>query len=142
MTVADAIYDHRERCLPHLIRLRMLSTEEWPAPSPGVAAEVSRATTAILAQAAAANRVALAATSSGRRGQGPRPFLAARMARLCAAADDAVAAADSGSPAALRERVVRFDALTSAMWTAQGAADGWAVPPTRVASDGERVGGA
>jgi hypothetical protein len=131
MTVADAIHDHRERCLPHLIRLRLLSTEDWPAPSPGVAAEVSRATSAILAQVEAANRVALAATSSDRRGQGPGPFLAARLARLSAAADDAVAAARSGNPATLRERLVRFGALASAMWMAHGAADGWAVPPAQ-----------
>jgi hypothetical protein len=132
MSVADAIHDYRERSLPHLVRLRMLSAGETEAGlSPGVAAEVSRATRAVLGQAEAASRVALAATSGRWRDHGPRTFLAARLARLAAAADDAVAAARSGNAAALRERLVRFDALTSAIWTAQGAAHDWAVPAPR-----------
>ena len=135
MTVADAIHDHRERCLPHLIRLRMLSTEQWSAPSAGVSAEVSRATRAVLAQAEAASRVALAGTHEGRRKQGPRTFLAARLARLRAAAEDAVAAAGGGNAAVLRQRLVRFDALTSALWTAQDTAQQWAIPPARAAGN-------
>lgn len=135
MTVADAIHDYRERCQPHLIRLRMLSTEQWPAPSAGVAAEVSRATTAVLAQAEAASRVALTASRGDRRDQGPGAFLAARLARLRAAAEDAVAAARGGNAAALRQRLLRFDALTSAIWTAQDAAHEWAVPPPRPAGN-------
>ena len=135
MTVADAIHDYRERCLPHLIRLRMLSTEPWSAPAAGVAAEVSRATSAILAQAEAASRVALAGIRDGRRGQGARVFLAARLARLRAAAEDAVAAARGGNAAALRQRLVRFDALTSAIWTAQDTAHEWAILPPRAAGN-------
>ena len=131
MTVADAIHDYRERCQPHLIRLRMLSTEQWPGPSAGVAAEVGRATGAVLAQAQAASRVALAGSRDSRSDQGPGAFLGARLARLRTAAEDAVAAARSGNAAALRQRLVRFDALTSAIWAAQDAAHDWAVPPQR-----------
>ena len=135
MTVADAIHDYRERCLPHLIRLRMLSTEPWLAPSAGVAAEVSQATSAVLGQAEAASRVALAGTRAGRRDRGPGVFLAARLARLRAAAEDAVTAARGGNAAALRQRLVRFDALTSALWTAQDTAHEWAIPPARAADN-------
>ena len=131
MTVADAIHDYRERCLPHLIRLRMLSTEQSPGPSAGVAAEVGRATGAVLTQAQAASRVALAGSRDRRSDQGPGAFLGARLARLRTAAEDAVSAARSGNAAALRQRLVRFDALTSAIWTAQDAAHDWAVPPAR-----------
>lgn len=133
MSVADAIHDYRERSLPHLARLGMLSAGETEAvASPGVAAEVSRATRAVLTQAQAASRlVALAAIRGGKGDQGPGLFLAARLARLTAAADDAVAAARSGNAAVLRERLLRFDALTSAIWTAQRAAHEWAVPPPR-----------
>lgn len=132
MSVADAIHDYRERSLPHLARLRMLSAGETEAAlSPGVAAEVTRATRAVLTQAEAASGIALAAARRGKRDQGPETFLAARLARLTAAADDAVAAALSGNAAALRERLLRFDALTSAFWTAQGAARDWAVPSPR-----------
>lgn len=146
MIVADVIHDHRERCLPLLIRLRMLLTEEWTAPSSGLAAEVSQATSAVLAQAAAANRIALAAASSGRpgqahgqahgqgHGQGPQPILAMRLAELAAAARDAVTAARSGNPAVLRERLTTFDAQASAIWTDQGVTGGWAVPPARTAA--------
>jgi hypothetical protein len=132
MTVADAIEDHRSRCLPHLVRLRMLgSGDAGVALSPGVAAEVIQATRAVLAQVEAASRLALASSPGGQHDHGPGQFLATRLTRLSAAADDAVAAARSGDMAALRRRLLRFDALTSAIWTAQGAARGWSVPRAR-----------
>jgi hypothetical protein len=132
MSVADAIHDYRERSLPHLARLRMLSAgETGTPPSAAVAAEVARATGAVVAQAEAASRLALAAARAGGADDGRGPFLAARLARLSAAADDAVAAARDGNAATLRDRLQRFDALTSAIYTAEGPAWEWAVPPAR-----------
>lgn len=132
MSVADAIHDYHERSLPYLARLRLLSVGgTGPAPSPVVAAEVGRATGAVVAQAEAASRLALAASRSVTRETRPGLAQAARLARLTAAADDAIAAAREGNPATLRDRLRRFDALTVAIWAAEGPADQWAVPPAR-----------
>lgn len=129
MSVADAIHDYHERTLPHLARLRMLSGGEAAAsPSPGVAAEVATATRAVLAQAEAASRLALAASRHGSRDGGPGLYLAAGIALLTAAAEDAVAAARDGDAAALRQRLLRFDTLTSAIYVAEGPAAERALP--------------
>jgi hypothetical protein len=110
--------DHRARCVPHLLRLRMLVREQTEAPLPWLAAaEVIRATDAILAEAEAAGCEARAAAGGG---PGPGIFLGVRLSRLTAAADDAIAAARVGDFTQLRRHLCRFDTLTSAIWAVQG----------------------
>jgi hypothetical protein len=122
MAVTDQIEDHQARCLPHVLRLRMLARDGAEAPLAWLAmAEVIRATQAILAEAEAAAREARAAAGSG---PGLGVFLGARLSRLAVAADDAVAAASAGDLAQLRRHLRRFDALTSAIWAVQDAVSG------------------
>jgi hypothetical protein len=116
MEVADHLEDHRARCLPHLLRLRMLARDAAEAPLPWLAVtEVARATGAILAEVEAAVRVAAG------DGPGPGIFLGVRLSRLTAAADDAIAAARAGDFTRLRRHMYRFEALTSAIWAVQDA---------------------
>ena len=120
MTVADQTQDHQTRCVPHLIRLRMLACTEVDAPPPWLAAaEVIRATEAILAEAEAAGREAGIAA---RVGPDTGIFLGVRLSRLASAAGDAIAAAQAGDFAQLRRHLARFDTLTSAIWAVQDAA--------------------
>jgi hypothetical protein len=120
MTVADRTEDHRARCLPHLITLRMLVRTEADAPLPRLAAdEVARATQAILAEARAAGREAADRGIGLVPGGGQGTFLGVRLSRLAAAADDAITAAWTGDFAQLRRCLARFDTLTSAIWTVQ-----------------------
>jgi hypothetical protein len=115
MTAADEIRDHQERCQPHVLRLRMLALDEaGPAP---VAVDVGEATGAILAEAEASSRAALAAADGSHPGAGT--FLRVRLDRLAVAADEAIAAARHGNPADLRLHLRRFEALTAAIWTVQ-----------------------
>ena len=91
MDVADQLEDRQSRCLPYLLRLRMLTgTPEAPLPWLAVA-EVTRATEAILAEVEAAVR----AVTGG--GPGTGIFLDVRLSRLSAAADDAITAAWAGT---------------------------------------------
>jgi hypothetical protein len=118
MTAVGRIADHQAHCLPHMLALRLLVRDGAEAPLPWLAAaEVIRATEAILAEAQAASREVRAATEGG---PGTGTFLGARLNRLAAAADDAIAAAGAGDFAQLRRRVRRFEALTSAIWAVQG----------------------
>ena len=117
MTVADRTEGHQARCLPHLLMLRMLASDDAEAPSPWLAmAKVAQATDAILAEAEAAGREARAVG-----GDGPDPgiFLAVRLSRLAVAAGEAVAAAGAGDFAQLRRHLRRFETLTSAIWIVQ-----------------------
>jgi len=119
MVVTDQIEDHQARCLPHMLRLRMLARDGMEAPLSLLAvAEVTGATEAILAEAEAAAREARAAAGSG---PGLGVFLGARLSRLAVAADDAIAAATAGDLAQLRRHLRRFDVLTSAIWAVQDA---------------------
>jgi hypothetical protein len=69
MRVADEIRDHQERCQPFLLRLRMIVRGEAEAAlSRPVAGEVGQSTNAIIAEAEAAGRAALAAVGDSRRG--------------------------------------------------------------------------
>jgi hypothetical protein len=61
-------------------------------------------------------------------------FLAARQARLAAAAEDLVAAAEDGSAAALSRPLCRFEALATALWTVQS--DLRPASPTRAGAAG------
>jgi hypothetical protein len=131
MTMADRMRTHHDHCAPHRGTLRMLARAEAGVPlPPGVVQEVSYATSVILADAEAAQCTAEAAAPSSRRRSGVTPFLAARLSRLAAAADDAVTAARDGNTVALRRHLRRFDVLTSAMWTVQLAVQS-AAPPRR-----------
>ena len=57
MTVADRTEGHQARCLPHLLVLRMLASDDAEVPSPWLAmTKVAQATDAILAEAEAAGR--------------------------------------------------------------------------------------
>lgn len=123
-TFADQIRDHKARCYPHLLRLRLVARGEASTTAPGqIAAEVRDATNAILAEAETAFRAALAA-GDGRRKPVTETFLWARLARLADAADGAVNVAHGGHAPALRSRLRRFDELTSAIWTVQDAVCG------------------
>jgi len=128
MDVADQLEDHRARCLPHLLTLRMLARDTAEPPPPWLAAaEVTQATKAILAEVEAAVR---AVTGGGPGGPG-RPnsadspgagiFLSVRLSRLAAAADDAVTVAGAGDFTRLRTQLHRFETLTSAIWAVQDA---------------------
>jgi len=123
MSDADQIQDHQARCLADLISLRMLARgEAGTPPSRWVIVEIARATGAILAEAEAAGRAALAAADGKNRGG--ETFLRVRLDRLATAANDAIAAARAGNSAELRQHLHRFDALTSAIWTVHDAVYG------------------
>jgi hypothetical protein len=123
MTFAGPIGDHQRRCQPHLVRLRMLvAGGEAGAALPGqAAAEVRDATDAVLAEAEAAGRAALAAISGSRRQPEAETFLWVRLARLAGAADEAVDTARGGDASGLRRHLARFDTLTTAIWAVQHA---------------------
>lgn len=119
MNTADDVRDHQARCGPHLARLWMLAVGAADAPlADGVAGQVTKATSAILAEVKAAERAAPASAAGGRTA-GTRPLLAARLTRLEHAAEDAVASARDGNAVTLRDQLRRFGTLTSAMWTVQ-----------------------
>ncbi len=124
MTGTEELRDYQARCIPHIAVLHMFASDMLGTPLPPDATEqVAQATSAILAEAKAAGRAALAAVSDSRPRSANLSLLAARQARLEHAADDAVAsareAAYSGNIAALRQRLQRFVVLTTAMWTVQ-----------------------
>ena len=97
----------------------MLARAETEVPLPWLmAAEVIRATGAILAEAEAAGHEAMTAAEVG---LDTGIFLGARLSRLASAASDAVAAAWAGDLAQLRRHLARFDTLTSAIWAVQDA---------------------
>jgi hypothetical protein len=83
-----------------------------------------RATGAIIAEAEAASRAALAADGDSRRQPGAGTFLRVRLNRLAGAAEEAIAAARDGDAAGLRRHLRRFEAVTSAIWTVQHAVCG------------------
>jgi hypothetical protein len=123
MTVAGDIEDHQARCQAHLAALRMLGYGEAETAHPlQAAAEVVRATGAILAEAEVAGREARSA------GPGTARLLLARLHRLSAAADDAIASAQAGNDAEMRRRLHRFEALTAAIWDVQRAVSGPPAP--------------
>jgi hypothetical protein len=124
MTAAEEIRHHQARCQPYLLRLRMLARGEGePALT---AAEASHATDAIVIEARTATQAALADRDGGHPSAGT--FLRVRLNRLARAAEEAIAAARDGDTAGLRRAPHRFEALTSAIWTAQHAVCGPASP--------------
>jgi hypothetical protein len=116
MTAADEIRDHQARCQPHMLRLLMLARGE--AGLGPLAIEVGEATGAVIAEAEASSRAALAAGADGSH-PGAGTFLRVRLDRLAVAANEAIAAAQYDNPADLRLHLLRFEALTSAIWTVQ-----------------------
>jgi len=123
--VTDQLEDHQACCLPHLLTLRMLVRDTPEPPPPWLAAaDVTRATKAILAEVETAVRTVTGGgpgspDSPGSPGAGI--FLSVRLSRLAAAADDAIAAAGAGDFTQLRCHLRRFDTLTSAIWAVQDA---------------------
>ena len=117
MTAAEEIYVRQARCQPHLLRLRTLAARTGTADGQ-VPAEIRQAVSAVLAEVTAAARIwpGMAAAAPANP---DAPFLGVRLARLTAAAEDAVAAAQEGNTAAARCHVQRFETLTSAVWTVQ-----------------------
>ncbi len=141
---ADQIEEHRARCQPHLVRLRMLAQGEAGAVlSRRVIVEIAQATGAIVAEAEAAGHEleaagheggaagheggaaghgGQAADQDGPGGNGPGhpaagTFLRVRLNRLAAAAEAAIAAARAANSADMRCQLRRFDTLTAAIWT-------------------------
>jgi hypothetical protein len=116
---ASEIRDHHAHCIPHLARLHVLGRYQAGEPVPaGLADDVSVVTSAILTEADAALRATMAAIPGTRR-TAVAEFLANRIAKLAAAADEAVSAAKDGNAAALRRCLHKFERLTSALWTVQ-----------------------
>ena len=132
MTVDGTLENHRVRCQPYLLTLRMIARGD-----PGLlltqltVAEVIQATEMVLAEAeaaggdvrAAAGDVRAAAGVSG-SGPGAPAFLRVRLNRLADAANDAIAAAGAGDSGQLRGHLRRFDVLTAAIWTVHQAVYG------------------
>jgi hypothetical protein len=90
---------------------------------------VREATSAVIAEAEATIRAALAATADSSREAAMEAFLRARLSRLGAAADEAGTAARACDAYRLRNAVRRFEALTSAIWTVQQDLYGTVPPP-------------
>ncbi len=131
MSVTELIEDHQARCAAPLISLRMLAQSEAGEPVPRrVVVEIAQATRAVLAEAEAAGRDALAAAGASRDHPGGRTFLQVRLDRLAVAANDAIAAARAGNSAEMSRDLRRFDALTAAIWTVQDAVYGSRRPGT------------
>lgn len=119
----------RARCGPYLARLAVLADRPPGTLLPtGAAAEVAAAAGAVLAQAEEAISAAAAVQHSA-----TGEFLAARLARLKTAADDAVTAARGGDVATLRGRLRQFGVLTSALWTVHEAV---IIPAPRIPARG------
>jgi hypothetical protein len=117
MPTVSEIREHHAHCAPHLARLQVLGSYQAGEPvPPGLAEEVSAGTSAILAEAGAAFRATVEAVPGTRR-TAVAEFLADRVAKLAAAAEQAVRAAGDGDAAALRRCLRRFESLTSAAWT-------------------------
>jgi hypothetical protein len=139
MTVDGTLEDHRVRCQPYLLTLRMIARGD-----PGLlltqltVAEVTQATEMVLAEAEAAGGDVQAAggdaraaggeaqAAAGVSGSGPGApaFLRVRLNRLAGAANDAIAAAGAGDSGQLRGHLRRFDVLTAAIWTVHQAVYG------------------
>ena len=117
MATVSEIREQHAHCAPHLARLQVLGSYQAGEPvPPGLAEEVSAVTSAILAEAGAAFRATVAAVPGARR-TAVAGFLADRIAKLAAAAEQVVCAARDGDAAALRRCLRRFESLTSAVWT-------------------------
>lgn len=131
MTAAHRTRECYARCVLRLARLRVLAGDGAGAPlPPGAAGEVGHAARAIVAETGAAGQAAVAAVAESRR-RSATVFLGARQARLAAAADEVVAAAEDGSAAALSRPLRRFEALTTALWTVQSELRPASPPPAR-----------
>lgn len=125
MIFADLLDGYRTRCETGLPRLRLLAAGEAGTGLPRwAAAEVREATNAIITEAEAAGRAALAASSGTSGGLAAETFLWVRLARLAQAADQAVSAARTRDANGLRQHLHRFDVLARAMWTVQDSVYG------------------
>ena len=126
MTAADRTRGYYARCVPLLARLRLPASQNAGAPLPPGA---KRATRPVPSWPKRAPPGKPPWPPSRKAAAGPRPCSwPPRQARLAAAADSIVAAAEDGSAAALSRPLRRFEALSSALWTVQPAP---AVPAAR-----------
>jgi hypothetical protein len=116
MHPATHIREHHARCKLHFSRLQVAAWLEAGVP-PSLADEVGEATAAIVAETEAAAET-VSSIAGLRRGP-TAGFLAARVARMTAAANDAVDAAKNSDATLLRRHLAHFEALTSAMWAVQ-----------------------
>jgi hypothetical protein len=122
MTFTDYLEARQTPCETGLARLRMLADSDAAGvPGTQIAAEVREVTNAVIAEAEAAGHAALAATVGARGELEVETFLWVRLARLAAAADDAVDLARTSDANGLRRHLHRFDDLARAMWTVQRA---------------------
>jgi hypothetical protein len=122
MSFTDRLDVRQAHCETGLARLLMLADREARAvPGGQVVAEVREVTNAVIAEAEAVGRAALAAAAGLRAGLEAETFLWVRLTRLAAAADEAVTAARTGDGNGLRRHLHRFDDLARAMWAVQRA---------------------
>jgi hypothetical protein len=137
MTFTDCLEACQARCETGLARLRMLAESDAGAePGGQIAVEVREVTNSVIAEAEAAGRAAL---SDARGELEVETLLWVRLARLAAAADEAVNLAHSSDANGLRRHLHRFDDLARAMWTVQRALYGQ-VPLPRSHGPGSRAG--
>lgn len=133
MPSAGQMDDLQERCRPYLLTLRMLARgQDDPALA---AAQAAKATGAIIAEVEAAIQAARAVGRGTRRHPADGAFPRVRLSRLAAAAEQVVAAARDEDTAGLRRHLRRFEALTSASWTAEQ------IPPAGGTNEGRKSPG-
>jgi hypothetical protein len=121
VTFDDPVADRQLRCQRQLLRLRLLILSQDGMTPARQAREIRDATNAVIAEVEATSRTVLEAA---RQEPGAETFLWVRVTRLAMAADQAVNAARSGDISGLDAHLRHFDALTSAIWTVQGAVYG------------------
>ncbi|GAA3932241.1 hypothetical protein GCM10023085_11980 [Actinomadura viridis] len=122
MTVAEQVRQHHRRCAAHLATLRMLAmTADGRPITAETAGAIEYATGAVLGETRAAQDTIVAGEAGGTRPAPAARFLEARMLRLRVAADDVLAAVESGDVPALRRRLWVFTSLTRAMWTVESS---------------------
>lgn len=121
MTTADLKGNRQLRCQRQLLRVRMQVLSQDGMASAVQAAQIRRATNAVIAEVEATSRAVLEA---GGHAPGAETFLWVRVTRLAMAADQAVHAARNGDTSELDAHLRHFDALTSAIWTVQDAVYG------------------
>lgn len=121
MTTADLKGNRQLRCQRQLLRLRMQVLSQDGMTPARQAAKIRAATNAVITEVEATSRAVL---EDGGHAPGAETFLWVRVTRLAMAADQAVGAARSGNISALDAHLRHFDALTSAIWTVQGAVYG------------------
>ena len=140
MTAAHRTRECYTRCVLRLARLRLLAGD---GAGDAAAARCGRRSGPRGPGDRGRNRRRRASRRGRRRGSrrsSVAVFLAARQARLAAAADEVAAAAQDGSAAALSRPLRRFEALTTALRTVQpGLRPAWPAPARAPGGTGSRM---